>query len=369
MIQGDTVIRISLDDLGKNLDDLRRLAGPDVAVMAVIKANAYGHGAEAVAPVLLAHGAHYLAVARLEEALPLREKYPDAPLFVLGRTPDNLLQTAVQHQIALTVFSLDQARLLNRIAREMRTQAVVHLKIETGFNRLGSDDTEELKRILLLPHLNVEGVYSHLALKDRPSDEVQLARFLDMVQELEKGGHVFRFKHIADSISAVDYPDFRLNMIRPGAILYGMKGFESDALSPRPVLSMETKVVRLRRLAIGEGVGYDLAWQAGRPSVIATLPFGYGDGYPRCLSRNGYVTIHGVKCPLVGLMCMDQCVADVTDVPQVQVGDTAIIYGDGTGNTLSIAEAARLAETNKNELLCRLTARPFRCYETKASQP
>ena len=363
MIAGDTTIHIDLGRLGRNLDALRQLMGDDVAVMAVVKANAYGHGAAEVAPVLLAHGASYLAVARLEEALALREAYPDAPLFVLGYTPDRLLQTAVEKRIALTIFSRHQARLLSSAAQALGCSATVHLKVETGFNRLGTDDLDELRDILRTPCLHAEGIYSHLALKDRPSDEVQLKRFLTIVEMLEKEGHSFRYRHIADSISAVDYPDFRLNMVRPGALLYGMKSFESDLLSVEPVLSMQTRIVRLRSLQAGEAVGYDLDWTASRPSVIATLPFGYADGYPRSLGNGkGYVTIRGCKCPLAGILCMDQCVADVTDVPGVQEGDVAVIYSDGAQNTMTIAEAAQLAGSNKNEILCRLTGRPARIY-------
>ena len=363
MIAGDTTLHISLGRLGRNMDTVRRMVGEDVAVMAVIKANGYGHGALNIAPVLLAHGAAYLAVARLEEALPLREAYPDAPLFVLGRTPDRLLETAAAQNITLTLFSREQARILSEAAQKLGKEVKVHLKVETGFNRLGTDDVDELRAILRTPHLNVEGIYSHLALKDRPSDEKQLERFLQIVQTLEQEGHTFRYRHIADSISAVDYPDFRLDMIRPGAILYGMKGFESDSITVEPVLSMRTHITRLRRLNPGDGVGYDLDWVAKRPSVIATLPFGYADGYPRSLGGKGYVTIRGCKCPLVGILCMDQCVADVTGVPNVQESDEAIIYGDGSQNTLSIAEAAALAGSNKNEILCRLTERPARLYE------
>ncbi len=363
MITGDTTIRIDLGKLGRNMNAVRGMMGDGVAVMAVIKANGYGHGAVQIAPALLRHGASYLAVARLEEALPLREAYPDAPLFVLGYTPDRLLKTAVEQSITLTIFTKHQAQLLSEAAQKHGTCAAMHLKVETGFNRLGTDDLDELREILRVPYLNVEGIYSHLALKDRPSDEIQLEKFLHVVETLEQEGHSFRYKHIADSISAVDYPDFRLNMIRPGAILYGMKSFESDCISVEPVMSMQTRIARLRTIQPGEGVGYDLDWVAERPSNIATLPFGYADGYPRALGGKGYVTIRGCKCPLVGVLCMDQCVADVTDVPGVQEGDVAMIYGDGTENTLSVAEAAQLAGCNKNEILCRLTERPVRIYE------
>lgn len=362
MIAGDTTITIDLNKLGRNMDAVCRMVGGDVAVMAVIKANGYGHGAAQIASTLLAHGARYLAVARLEEALPIKETNPEAPLFVLGYTPDRLLETAVENHIALTIFTAHQARLLSEAAQKHGANATVHLKVETGFNRLGTDDVNELRAILQTPFLNVEGIYSHLALKDRPSDEIQLKRFLGIVETLEAEGFCFRYRHLADSISAVDYPDFRLNMIRPGAILYGMKSFESDCITVEPVMTMQTRIARLRRIQAGEGVGYDLDWVAQRPSVIATLPFGYADGYPRALGGKGYVTIRGCKCPLVGILCMDQCVADVTDVPGVQEGDEAIIYGDGTQNTLSVEEAARLAGCNKNEILCRLTQRPARIY-------
>lgn len=363
MITGDTVIRVSLKKLGENLDNFRRLVGEKTAVMAVIKANGYGHGAVAIAPTLLAHGAAYLAVARLEEAIPLREALPDAPLFVLGYTPDRLLPLAVEQGITLTLFSAHQARILGEAAVAQNKKATVHLKVETGFNRLGTDDAAELLEILRTEGIYAEGIYSHLALKDRPSDEVQLQRFMGMVGKLEAEGYSFRYRHIADSISAVDYPDFRLDMVRPGALLYGMTSFEDESFSVQPVLRMETRIARLRTLQAGEGVGYDLDWVAQRESVIATLPFGYADGCPRALGGRGYVLIRGRKCPLVGIMCMDQCVADVTDVPGVAQGDLVAVYGDGTDDAMTVAEAAKIIGSNKNEVICRLTARPVRIYE------
>ena len=363
MIVGDTTIHVSLKKLGENLDALRALVGPEVAVMAVVKANGYGHGALEIAPTLLEHGADYLSVARLEEGLPLRDKFPQTPILVMGYTPDRLLEVAVEHGIAVTVFSAHQARILGKAAVSRGKTATVHLKVETGFQRLGTDDPEELREILRTPGIDAEGICSHLALKDRASDEVQLKRFLAVVERLEQEGYSFRYRHIADSIGAVDYPDFRLNMIRPGAVLYGMVGHEDKSFSVQPIMTMKTRIARLRKLASGEGVGYDLAWEAQRDSVIATLPFGYADGYPRALGGKGYVMIRGCRCPLVGILCMDQCVADVTDVPGVSEGDEAVIYGDGTDDALTVAQAAKLVGCNKNEILCRLTARPARIYE------
>ena len=363
MITGDTVIRISLRALADNLDAIRREVGQDTAVMAVVKSNGYGHGAVQIAPTLLSHGASYLAVSRLEEALPLRNALPHAPIILLGHTPDRLLECAVENNVALTIFTRRQAAILSRIADKLGRQACVHLKVETGFNRLGTDNVDELLDIIHTPGIYVEGIYSHLAQKDRASDNIQVLRFNNIVSSLENSGCFFHFKHLADSILMMDRPDLRFNMVRTGAALYGMRGFLSGKLDIRPVLTMETRISRIKAIHNGEGVGYDFAWIAERNSLIATLPFGYGDGYPRCLGGRAFVTIRGCRCPLVGTLCMDQCVADVTDVPGVREGDKAIIYGDGSGNTLSIAQAAEIADTNKNELLCRLTFRPARIYE------
>ena len=363
MLTSGPVLRVDLGRLARNMDAVREMVGPDVAVMAVVKANAYGHGAVEIAPTLLAHGATYLAVARIEEAEPLRAAYPDCPIFVLGRTPDGLLERAVALDLTLSCFSAEQACLLGRYARKMGKTAKVHLKVETGFHRLGTDDVEELYKIATTEGVETEGIYTHLALLDRPSDEAQLEKFLRIVHTLEGRGVRFHYRHVADSIASVHYPDFRLDMVRPGALLYGMRDDDSPEQPPvETVLSMETTVTRLCRVEAGEGVGYDLLWRAEKPSMLATLPFGYADGYPRSLTGKGYVSICGIACPIVGLLCMDQCVADVTEVPDVQVGDRVIIYGDEKDGALSFPKAAKLAGTNKNELLARLNARAPREY-------
>ena len=183
-----------------------------------------------------------------------------------------------------------------------------------------------------------------------------------MIDKLEKRGIKFRYKHIADSISLVDYPEYRMNMVRPGALIYGLRGFHKGSLEVETSISFETRISQIHNIKKGEGVGYDYLWRASKDTKIATLPFGYADGYPRNMRNKGYVTIKGVKCPILGVICMDQCMADLTGVPDPQVGDIAIIYGDGTNNTMSIQEASELTETNKNEIIARILARPPRVY-------
>lgn len=362
----DTQIIVDLEKMKRNLQHIRALVGEETAIMAVIKANGYGHGAVGIAPALMDGGATYLAVATLSEALQLREAYPAYPLFILGHTPDRLLPHVIEKDITQTVFTLAQVQQLDALAAAAGKTAKVHLKVDTGFHRLGQTPSaayaDEICQMFTFKHVEIEGIFSHLALESETEDEKQFAVFTDFIAELEKRGCRFKYKHIADSIATVDYPRYRLNMIRPGAILYGMVGYHKGSLPLEQVMTFRTAISQLHELSAGEGLGYDYLWRAQRDSVVATLPFGYADGYPRNLRDKGYVIIGGVRCPIIGVICMDQCMADVTDVPGVCCGMEAIIYGDGRDGSMTIAEAALLADTNKNEILSRMTARPPRVY-------
>lgn len=362
MILRDTVVEVDLRAIGANMDAICQMVGPDVAVMPVVKANAYGLGAVGVAPTLMEHGARYLAVATLSEAMELREAYADYSLFILGHTPDRLLGIVAENNITQTVFSRHQAKILGKAALALGKRAKVHLKVDTGFHRLGIDDVDELYAICNTEGIEVEGIFSHLALVNAEEDEKQFTKLMGIIAALEKRGVSFKYKHITDSISAVDYPEYRLNMVRPGALVYGLRGFHKGYVEVTQAMAFKTRISQLHRIKAGEGVGYDYLWRAARDSVIATLPFGYADGYPRNMRDKGYVTIRGMKCPLVGVLCMDQCMADVTDVANVAEGDEAVIYGSGRDNTMDIPEAAALAGTNKNEIIARILARPPRVY-------
>ena len=221
---------------------------------------------------------------------------------------------------------------------------------------------EELFSICREPNLKIEGIFSHLALAGEEEDARQYARFMAVVEALEARGVSFRYKHLADSIAAVDYPEYRMNMIRPGALVYGLRGFHKGYVEVKQAVSFITRISQLHRIKKGEGVGYDYLWRAPEDTLVGTVPFGYADGYPRNMRGKGYVTIRGVKCPLIGVLCMDQCMVDLTAVPDAREGDLAVIYGDGTNNTMSIQEASELAGTNKNEIVARLLPRPPRVY-------
>lgn len=365
----DTQVIIDLDKIAYNMKLIREMCGDDVKVMAVVKANGYGHGAVGISQALIESGADYLAVATLTEALEIREAYPNYPIFIMGHTPTRLLHHIVEKNIAQTVFTLEQVKQIGQLAEAAGKTAKVHIKLDTGFHRLGCGPTEEfaaeIEEMFKVPHVEIEGIFSHLALVNDEENEKQYRALVDFTDRLEKRGCTFKYKHIADSIATVDFPKYRMDMVRAGALIYGMRGFHKGFLPVEQALTFRTAISQLHHIKVGEGVSYDFLWKAERDSVIATLPFGYADGYPRNLRDKGYVIIGGVKCPLVGVLCMDQVMADVTDVPNVCEGMEAIIYGDGTDGSMTIEEASKLAQTNKNDIIARITARPVRVYIKK----
>lgn len=362
----DTYAEINLDNIAYNVRKIKELVGDGVAVAAVVKADGYGHGSVGIAEAIMENGGDYLAVATLSEALELRNSCKSYGILIMGYTPDEYLEHVAENNITQTIFSLRQARLLNELGKNLGTVPKVHIKYDTGFNRLGYRDSQEsideIYEIFSLDNIEVEGIFSHLALAGQEDDDIQYKKFINAVQSLEDKGVSFKYKHICDSISGIDYPQYRLSMIRPGAIIYGLKSYEDDSVVLKQAMTFKTKIYHIKSLEKGEGVGYDYLWRAEKNCVVGTLPFGYADGYPRNLRDKGYVTIHGKKAPVIGVICMDQCMIDLTGIPEAKVGDEAVIYGDGTGNTADIHEISQLAGTNKNEIVCRISRRTPRVY-------
>lgn len=362
----DTYVEINLDNIAYNVRKIKEIVGEGVAIAAVVKANAYGHGAVDIAPTIMENGGDYLAVATLSEALELRKNYIDYGIFIMGYTPDEYLEYVVQNNITQTIFSLRQAKLINDLGKKYNKIPKVQIKYDTGFNRLGFKDSQEsideINNIFQLDNIEVEGIFSHFALAGRTEDDIQYEKLMSAVKQLESKGRKFKYKHICDSISGIDYPEYRLNMIRPGAIIYGLKSYHDESLVLKQAMTFKTKIYHIKTLEKGEGVSYDYLWKADEKRIVGTLPFGYADGYPRNMRDKGFVTIHGKKAPILGVICMDQCMVDLTDIPEAKVGDEAIIYGDGTNNTIDIQEMSKLAGTNKNELVCRITMRTPRVY-------
>lgn len=367
----ETVIEVKLDRIAYNVEQIRAMVGKDVKIAAVVKANGYGHGAVGIAPAIMEHGGDLLCVATLSEAIELKLAYPQYPVLIMGLTPDEYLPDVLQYGILQTVDSLRQARVLSELAVQAGVTAGIHIKYDTGVHRIGFPDCEksldEIEEISRMEGLKIEGIFSHLVLLDDESNLKQYQAFTEAIRRLRARGVTLPCCHLADSIASVDYPEYRMDMIRAGAIIYGLKGFHKGSLDIRQALVFKTRINHITEIRAGEGVSYDFMWRADRDTRIGTLPFGYADGYPRNLRGKAFVTVRGKRVPIVGVLCMDQCMVDLGDVPEAQLGDEVVIYGDGTGGTLDIQEISQLAETNKNDIVSRLTARPPRIYTKNGS--
>ena len=359
---------VDLDIIRSNFLDLRRIVGGQVRIAAVLKADAYGHGAVMVARTLLAEGADLLAVATLSEAIELRTGLPEAEILVMGHTPDEFAGIAVRNRIMPTVFDLGNARAFSDAAGAAGGVVSIQIKLDTGMNRLGIKPYEKpvgvIEIISGLPSLKIAGIFTHLALRDRESDLAQYALYRETLAACGKLGIETGLRHVCDSIGTVRYPEFRLDMVRTGAALFGVRpyrmGPEYDAF-PFPLAgTLVTRIARLRRLGEGEMVSYDDSWKAPRGgTLVATLPIGYADGYPRRFGNNAEVVIRGQRAPVVGLVCMDQIMVDVGSVVEVREGDEVILLG---GGAIGLNEAAEWGSTNRNEILCGIGRRVPRVY-------
>lgn len=359
----DTYLEIDLDQLVKNMDEIQKHIGKNVALCAVIKANAYGMGSVDIAPTLIKNGATCLAVANLPEAIELRKKDPSWPVWVMGHTPDRYLKVAIENNIVLTVFTLSQAEKIKEIASSLGKVQPIQVKIDTGFNRLGfkntCEDQEVISSLFKFENIEVVGVFSHLALASYEEDLKQLNLLLDLKTKLDSIDVKKTVKyHICDSISAIAYADFRLDMVRVGAALYGAKSYRYPDFRVETIAKFKTRISHLKTIEAGAGVSYDYKWRATKESLIATLPFGYADGYPRNMMGQGEVVIDGRRFPIIGVICMDQCMVDVTELDGAHVGQEVIIFGD----SITIEEISQKSGTNKNEILSRLMQRVPRLY-------
>ncbi|MDO4372338.1 MAG: alanine racemase [Clostridia bacterium] len=358
-----TRAEINLDNLKYNIGVLRQELGPDVEPMAIIKADAYGHGAVMMMGYMMKYGLRYFGVASLNEALELRRAHKDGEILVLGLSPDHLLHYGAENNIIQTICSLRQAKRLSEDCSRLGITGRIKIKVDTGMHRLGFAPTEEsmdiVAEIAKLPNLKLDGIFSHLALETHDDDYRQWARFQQFIDGCEKRGVTFPLKSIDDGIGAIRYPEMRYNMVRPGSFFYG---FNPHIPTLRPVMELKSEIVHLQVLPAGEGIGYGLDDKADHDRVIATLPFGYVDGAPRALSHyQGWCSVKDVKCPIVGLMCMDQAMIDVSDVPDVQIGDEVVVFSQ-EHNAMTYPEGAKITNFNRNGLQAALARRVPKVY-------
>ena len=357
-----TRAEINLDNLKYNIDRCREEIGPDVEPMAIIKADCYGHGAVVMMEYMMKYGIRYFGVASLNEALELRRFHKEGEVLVLGLSSDYMLKYGVDNNITQACCSLRQAKLLSEYATAEK-KAKIQIKVDTGMHRLGFAPTEEsmdvVKEIASLPNLDIVGVFSHLALETKEDDYRQWKLFQQFIDGCEARGVTFPFKSINDGIGTIRYPEMRYNMVRPGSFFYGFNPHLSDL---KPLMELKSEIVHLQVLPANEGIGYGLDDAADHDRIIATLPFGYVDGVPRAMSHyQGWTSVKGVKCPFVGLLCMDQAMIDVTDVPDVAIGDEVVIFSANKGG-MTYPEGAKISNFNRNGLQAALPRRVPKVY-------
>lgn len=355
-----TWIEIDLDRLAHNMREIRRVVQPGKLVTAVIKANGYGHGAVEIGQTLLDNGADRFAVATFTEALELRRAYPEVPILVLGYTREEDFTLAERHDIMLTLFDFEQAQ---RIA-DHHTGIKVHLKINTGMNRLGfRPDDPMLVETLKLFSLDIEGIFSHFAKsdeKDKSFTRLQAQRFEKALDVCAKTGRSIPIRHIANSAAIIDHPEYQYDMVRAGIMLYGQYPSEEvdhDAVELRQSLSLKARVAMVQTLQPGEGVSYGQIYQADHPQKIATLPVGYADGWTRLMTGKAEVVFNGQRRPIVGRICMDQCMMDAEGLDLKRDNIVEII-----GDDMTVDEVAGRLGTISNEVLCMMGRRLPRVY-------
>jgi alanine racemase len=361
---------VDLGALAHNLREVRRLVG-QTSIMAVVKANAYGHGIVPVARAAIAGEGDWLGVARGAEALELRREGVTAPLLVLGYIHPDECPALLAAGVRVTVHDLDLARVLAGLAQREKKTLRAHIKVDTGMGRLGlpcdAAGAEAALAVARLPRVEVEGLFTHFACADEPDSKAtfwQLDRFLDFAGKLEKAGLKVRYKHAANSAALLRFPETHLDMVRPGIILYGLYPAANTGrvVDLKPAMSWKARVTQVKRVGAGFPVSYGWTYKTRGPAVLATIAAGYGDGYSRLLSTSGEVLLGGERVPVVGRVCMDQIIVDATRVAGVAPGDEAVLFGRQGEAFLAVEEIAAKIGTINYEVVCAVGARVPRVY-------
>lgn len=361
---------IDLDAIAHNVRAIKRHVGDQVALMAVVKANAYGHGAIPVARVALESGASWLAVSRVSEAVALRQSGISAPILVMGYTPVAGAAVAVPNDLTLTVTSMALAEALSAAADRAGKTVPIHVKIDTGMGRFGllPDEVSAVVRdVRRLPGLELEGAFTHFSvadLADKSYTRQQFAFYQEILAQLEREGGQIPIRHVANSAATLDLPETHLDAVRIGIALYGLH--PSDEVEPavplHPALALKGRIGRVRTLPPGSSISYGRTFITERPTPVALVPAGYGDGYLRLNSNRGAVLIHGQRAPIRGRVCMDQFVVEVTGIENVQPDDEVVLIGRQGDEVLSAEEVAGWGETINYEVVTQLMPRVPRIY-------
>jgi alanine racemase len=366
-----TVAEIDLSALLYNLGQVKKCIRPDCRVLAVVKANAYGHGALPVARTLVSAGASMLAVAWVQEGIELRRAGVRVPILVMGGATEEECGAVLAHRLTTAVYQPAQILTLEKSAKKKNRKVKVHIKIDTGMGRLGAPSTKEMSELIdalrRSSHVVAEGIMTHMAedgIEDRSFTQLQLSLFKKATDLLKREAIPVAFKHAANSAMTIDVQQAHFNMVRPGIILYGY--LPSNSLSHpielRPVMTLKTRILQLKRVPKGATISYGRTFTTRRESLIATLPVGYADGIPRALSDKGHVLVRSRRAPIVGRICMDMMMVDFTDHGNVQEGEEVILMGREGQEKITADEIGEKTGTIAYEILCGIGPRVSRIY-------
>lgn len=356
---GLTWTEVNLDAIAQNVKNIKKLIGEKKELMAVVKGNAYGHDILEVSPVVLENGATRLAVARLEEAIFLRKAGITVPILVLGLPLKQQAEFLVSYDITPAVCEFEMIEKLSELAVQMNKMTKIHLKVDTGMGRIGIfpyDVLRFIKRIKALKNVEIEGIFTHFSVadeKDKFYTEEQFRKFIEILTILEKEGIKIPIKHVGNSATLLDLPHMWLDMVRPGIAIYGLYPSKEvkKTINLIPAQQFKTKIVFIKELPLGESISYGRTYITKRRMRVASLPVGYADGYNRLLSNQGEVLVRGQRVPIIGRVCMDQCMIDVTNLTQVEIGDEVVLWGRQGEEMITVEEIAQKIRTINYEIV------------------
>ncbi len=361
---------IHLDAIYNNIQEVKKNIGDDTRILAIVKANAYGHGAVPVAKAI-SDKVYGFAVATVKEALELRHNGINNFILILGYACKAEYEVMIRNDITFALLTKEMAYDISECATRLNMTAKCHIKINTGMNRIGfpvNDETVcDIEDIDNLPNMDCEGIFMHFATadeKDKSFSHEQFKKFMWLIDELKGRDIEFKIRHCANSAAIIDMPEYKLDMVREGIVLYGLLPSRevNRGLNFKPAMEIKSHVIFVKDLPAGEGISYGRTYVAEHDMRVATIAMGYADGYPRSLSSKGYVLIHGKKAPILGRVCMDQMVVDVTDIPQVKVEDVVTIVGYDGDSAVTIDELADLSNRFNYEFVCDISERVEKKY-------
>lgn len=363
---------IDLDAVQFNMESMKRNVSPDTGMIGVVKADGYGHGSVPVAVTIDPYVAGY-AVATVDEALVLRNHGIEKPILILGVTHESRYGDLLDHDIRPAVFTMEQAKPLSDLALKRGTMAKIHIALDTGMSRIGLEADERgadlAARIASLPGIEAEGLFTHFARADEVDKSAayrQMELYQNFVMLLLERGLYIPVKHCSNSAGIIDLPDANMDMVRAGISIYGMypsDEVEQQKVALKPVMSLKSFITYIKPLGPGREVSYGGTFVTEKPMQVATVPVGYGDGYPRNLSGKGYVLIHGKKAPILGRVCMDQFMVDVTEIPEARIDDPVTLIGADGDKEILVEDLARLGGGFHYEIVCDIGKRVPRVYK------